>query len=193
MAEVDGIPGFTQFTEVNILEGFLLPRLTTTERDAVTALVIGLQIYNTTTDTLEIYNGTEWLILVDTASDQDITGNWTFSEPVGFGTLSPVSQVDVNGSVSVKRVSSAVNVDSDDEVIFGIDSSSTTVTVTILTADIVAGRLFIIKDESGDAGSNNITVATEMAETIDGQATASISVNFGSLRLYTNGTNLFSW
>ena len=45
------------------------------------------------------------------------------------------------------------------------------VTVTLPSAQVYAGRLFTIKDESGDASTNNITVATEGSETIDGAAT----------------------
>ncbi len=41
-------------------KGFLAPRMTTVQRDAITAPVAGLQIYNTTTNALNIYNGTSW-------------------------------------------------------------------------------------------------------------------------------------
>lgn len=40
-------------------KGLLLPRMTTTERDAITA-VAGLVIFNTTTTKLECYDGTTW-------------------------------------------------------------------------------------------------------------------------------------
>jgi hypothetical protein len=55
----------------------------------------------------------------------------------------------------------------------------------------VAGRVFIIKDESGSAGSYAITVSTEGSETIDGADTISINSNYGSVTLYSNGSNLF--
>ncbi len=41
-------------------EGFELPRLTTTERDALTSVSPGTIIWNTTTTQAEIYNGSTW-------------------------------------------------------------------------------------------------------------------------------------
>lgn len=49
------------------------------------------------------------------------------------------------------------------------------------------GAPVIVKDEAGAAGSHTITVATQGSDTIDGASTASISANYGVLRLYTNG------
>lgn len=52
--------------------------------------------------------------------------------------------------------------------------------------------IFIIKDEGGNAGTNNIIVSTTGAGLIDGAATATISTNSASLSLYSDGTDLFS-
>lgn len=41
-------------------KGFLIPRLTTQQRDAIVNPAIGLQIYNLTTHSLESYNGQGW-------------------------------------------------------------------------------------------------------------------------------------
>jgi hypothetical protein len=43
--------------------GFLPPRLTRTERDAIISPATGLIIYNSTTNRLNYYNGSEWQIL----------------------------------------------------------------------------------------------------------------------------------
>ena len=40
--------------------GFLPPRMTTAQRDAIATPATGLQIYNTTTNALNVYNGTAW-------------------------------------------------------------------------------------------------------------------------------------
>ena len=53
------------------------------------------------------------------------------------------------------------------------------------------GRRFIVKDESGDAGTYNITISTEGAETIDGAATYVINNDHEAVTLYSNGSNLF--
>jgi len=94
---------------------------------------------------------------------------------------------------NVKHVSKSSNYTTNGEVIIGVDTSSSAVTITLATADCKAGKVVIINDEGGNAGTNNITVATEGSETIDGSATATISSNNGTLRLYSDGSNWFSW
>jgi len=41
-------------------QGFLQPRMTTTQRDAISSPATGLQVYNTTTNTNDYYNGSAW-------------------------------------------------------------------------------------------------------------------------------------
>ena len=48
-------------------KGFLPPRMTTTERDAIVSPAAGLLVYNTTTKKLQFHNGTAWAD-VDSAS-----------------------------------------------------------------------------------------------------------------------------
>lgn len=58
-----------------------------------------------------------------------------------------------------------------------------------------AGQEWIVKDEAGSAGTNNITVKTN-GGTIDGVAGSTgkvISTNYGALRVYSNGTDYFTW
>jgi hypothetical protein len=45
--------------------GFLPPRMTQTERNAITAPAAGLMIYNTTSNAIEFYNGTSWYNISD--------------------------------------------------------------------------------------------------------------------------------
>jgi hypothetical protein len=42
-------------------KGFLPPRMTTTQRDAISTPTTGLVVYNTTTNKLQCYNGTGWI------------------------------------------------------------------------------------------------------------------------------------
>ena len=51
-----------------------------------------------------------------------------------------------------------------------------------------AGTVFEIKDATGDAAANNITI-TPTSGTIDGAATLVINTNFGKARLISDGTN----
>lgn len=50
-------------------------------------------------------------------------------------------------------------------------------------------QYFIVKDESGSAGSFPIT----LTGTIDGATNKSISTAYGEIRIYSNGTAFFSW
>lgn len=44
-------------------KGFLKPRLTTTQRDAISRPVAGLEIYNSTTAKMNFYNGDSWEVI----------------------------------------------------------------------------------------------------------------------------------
>lgn len=74
--------------------------------------------------------------------------------------------------------------------VIGVNRAGT-VTVTLPTAEVRPGRIYTVEDESGAAASNNITVATEGSETIDGSATDVISTNYGSKTYYSDGSNWF--
>lgn len=61
--------------------------------------------------------------------------------------------------------------------------------VTITLEDPAAPVKLVIKDESGSASSNNITVSA----TIDGGSSATISTDYGALRLYYSGSSWFTY
>lgn len=77
------------------------------------------------------------------------------------------------------------------ETYIGVNCSGGAVEVDIVSAaSVPSGHTVIIKDESGNSGSNNITVDQFGSETIDGSGTALvISSNFGLARLMSDGTN----
>lgn len=99
-----------------------------------------------------------------------------------------------DAGMTVKHVSKSANYTATlNDYIIGVDTSGGAVTITIPSAAAVAGKLYIINDEGADAGTHNITVATEGSETIDGSASGSIATNNGTLRIYSDGTNWFTW
>ncbi len=58
-------------------KGFLMPRMTNTQRNAISSPATGLQVYNTTTNRINYYNGTSWFV-IDTAitnTSWSLTGN----------------------------------------------------------------------------------------------------------------------
>lgn len=83
-------------------KGFLPPRMTTVQRDAITAPPAGLTIYNTTTQRPNFYNGSAWTamaivqqdVLGQTSGTQSFTTSQFYSTPyvaARTGTISSVS------------------------------------------------------------------------------------------------------
>ncbi len=70
-------------------------------------------------------------------------------------------------------------------------SASLAITITLPPAIDMINRLLYVKDISGNAAANNITVDADGAETIDGAATSVISSNYGIIMLYCNGENWY--
>ena len=53
------------------------------------------------------------------------------------------------------------------------------------------GRIFIIKDTSGGAYTNNITLSVSGGANIDGVSTAVIGSDYGSITVMSNGTQYY--
>lgn len=66
----------SQLDIVSTTRGFLMPRMTTAQRDAIASPATGLEIYNTSTNQINYYDGTTWQILITDASENlwDRTG-----------------------------------------------------------------------------------------------------------------------
>lgn len=78
-------------------KGFLMPRMTNTQRDAISSPATGLMIYNTTTGAQETYNGTRW------QRENASTGTPTFTIGSGWGSgaTSSISGDDIAGKIIV--------------------------------------------------------------------------------------------
>lgn len=136
----------------------------------------------------------------------NISSATDWQNAVSLGTTSSVVHADVTVSVATtnyltffeklraSRASSAGNITNSPRMFQCITDTTAPRTVQIASADIAdSGFVVIVKDESGGAAANNITITTQGSETIDGSATATINTNYGEVRLYSNGTNLFTW
>jgi hypothetical protein len=102
-----------------------------------------------------------------------------------------------NGGQIVERTAVSANytiLASDYIVAYTSTSSAFTATLPA-AATGNAGQVWIVKDESGAAATHNITVKTS-GGTIDGVAAGTgkvINTNYGVLRVYSNGTNYFTF
>ncbi len=101
-------------------KGFLLPRMTIAQRNAIVAPANGLMIYNTQTDEFNYFNGANWQSMASGASNfWGITGTSIYNSNtgnVGIGDTSPTNakfEVSgaVNGQVALFKYVSGVSID----------------------------------------------------------------------------------
>lgn len=104
----------------------------------------------------------------------------------------PVALYDNASSVHVTTVSDATYQIAADDYILSVTRTATgACAITLMTAEVISGRLITVKDAGLKASSNNITVDTEGAETIDGQDTAVLIEDGETAAFYSDGTNWF--
>lgn len=72
----------------------------------------------------------------------------------------------------------------------GVTSTAAARTITMPLSGMTAGQIWTVKDESGLASVNNITIAGNAAN-IDGAAFFTINNNYGAVNIYWNGTAFF--
>lgn len=85
--------------------------------------------------------------------------------------------------------SDTVIADSDTFVVLGVDTTAAR-SITLPSAALVAaGRIYMIKDRTGSAATNTITILPDGSDSIDGAASATITSEYGSRFLITNGVD----
>ncbi len=140
-------------------------------------------------------NATNVFSVQNAAATSTILDVDTTNSRVGIGTATPSSTFTINGSFGVLRTSVAdVNhAATSPETIIAYTSLTAARTVTLPTAVNIAGRLYVIKDETGSAATYNISVATTSSQTIDGATSKVVADNYGWLVLYSDGANWKVW
>jgi hypothetical protein len=161
--------------------GFLPPRLTTTQRDAISSPAEGLFIYNDTTNAFNFYNGSSWgavgagggataaldnlsgvAINTSLISDTDATDDLGSSSIAWLRAY--VNQIHTN--VSTKSASYTI-LDNDGISLILVDDTSSDRTITLPTLADNQGRIIRVMDISTDSGK--VTLDGEGAETINGE------------------------
>lgn len=174
--------------------------ITTTGILSFTSPVLTTPQINDTTSTHQYIYGVSELAADRTVTLPLLTGNdeFVFKDHIQTLTNKTLTTPDINGgtwngtvdgSFKLTRTATATDYDiTASNVYVGVTSTAAARTVRILTAAIVVGAVFIIADESLVAGTNNITISTEGAETIDGSDTAVICEDGGSITLIATST-----
>lgn len=103
------------------------------------------------------------------------------ADPAAFRTLPGMKRREVSANYAMVKT---------DELV-AVTSTAAARTITLPPASSMRERLVTIKDESGGAGTNNITIDGYGAETIDGSATKVISSNYGTASMYSTGMAWF--
>lgn len=89
-------------------------------------------------------------------------------------------------SVNRRVVTSSYNVD-DSDMLIGCNHTSE-ITLTLPTTNsVLKGRIYYIKDESGNASTNNIIIDGNGSNTIDGQETLTINGDYDCITIYNGG------
>ena len=75
--------------------------------------------------------------------------------------------------------------------IMGVSASSALEIRLPAASGYTAGQFFTIKDEAGNANTNNITILATGAETIDGRSSIVLESPFSAVNIYTDGSSKF--
>jgi hypothetical protein len=121
--------------------------------------------------------------------DTPVSGEISGSATVLYETSTPRLTIDA-GLVHNRTAVSTVHTASVSEYILGVTAVPTEILfdATLFTD----GQVLVVKDESGAASaSDTILLNPSASQTIDGAADASIESPYGSVLLYSNGTNWF--
>jgi hypothetical protein len=131
--------------------------------------------------------------------DARVSGNVALSDSSYYslprGSSSILGSLNVLSDVRLKRAVVSGSATSSYQTIIGVNDTSSPWTITLATSAMVDGRIYIIKDESGAAGTNAITVTAQVPGTnkIDGASSKTINTNYGVLRLYSSSNNWFTF
>jgi hypothetical protein len=127
-----------------------------------------------------------------TAKTLQTDGSLVVAGQLGIGGPQPTSTLHVDGSQSVRRTAVAADYTlTDTDYYVGVSDTSVERTLTLPTASGKPGRIYVIKDESGGAGTHRITVKAPASETIDGAGELFINANYGVLRMISSGESWF--
>jgi|TARA_R110002110_G_scaffold474_2_gene1861 hypothetical protein len=100
--------------------------------------------------------------------------------------------VTVTDSISYSRraVTSTITASVSD-VILGVTAASALEIRLPSAAGYSSGQYFTVKDEGGNANTNNITILTSESQTIDGVASIILESPYAAVNLYSDGTSKF--
>lgn len=95
----------------------------------------------------------------------------------------------VQGSISIKLVANSpvkTEYTAGNETVILVDAASGPVTINLLEADTVVGRLYKIKKI--DTSDNRVVIDPFSNETVDGETTLELGLQYRSIEIFSDGT-----
>ena len=124
-------------------------------------------------------------------SSQPIMGR-IFLPPTYADARTTLEEAIGNSVRSRRTVAATYTIAALDEVV-GVDTTGSALTVTLLAVNSNwDGKMYWIHDIGGNAGTNNITIATADSANINGSSTKLLAINYEAVTLITDGTNWFA-
>ena len=172
---VGGISNANQFA-ASVVDSAAIADNAVTSTELASASVITAKIAAGAVTTNEIGNNAV------TPAKADLAQTWTHT-----------ALLSAQGGLKVKAVITATNYTTlATDVIVGVTDTTAPRTITLIAAATVGnGAVLTIKDQSGAAGTNNITIDGNASENIDGALTKVINTNYGSVTLYCDSNSWF--
>ncbi|WP_118975321.1 tail fiber domain-containing protein [Taibaiella koreensis] len=161
-------------------KGLLLPRMTTTQRNAITSPATGLMIYNTTTNQVQVNTGTPaapvWVVATATNSGWDVTGNTGTTPATNFiGTTDNQPLTIRTNNTEKVRIAPAGNV--------GVGTTAPATKLHVnngslrISSDSIAlgsPAIQVIKEGGGQGNNDNITITSYGVNTLPSFSTQTI-------------------
>uniref|UniRef100_A0A6C0CLS9 Right handed beta helix domain-containing protein n=1 Tax=viral metagenome TaxID=1070528 RepID=A0A6C0CLS9_9ZZZZ len=158
-------------------------------------IITNNRIYDNSSDGIQLRSGcakclvTNNIVSNNTANDIIDDAPSTSGNLVKYNILGTSNLTSIDSYTRTVVNAASYTLTNADQII-GVSYTTTgAVTLTLPAISTLGTHRYEIKDEGGNAFTNNITIACDVADTIDGAATGLINANYASVSLYNDGSN----